>query len=55
MAPAHDGKPPGVSDTSSRADGAWWQRELVGEYLQPLSLEHRDFRRYLAARGWLKG
>ncbi|HVJ19471.1 MAG TPA: lipase maturation factor family protein [Polyangiaceae bacterium] len=42
------------SFTSSRADGAWWQRELVGEYLQPLSLEHRDFRRYLAARGWLK-
>jgi len=42
------------SFTSSRDDGRWWQRELVGEYLHPLSLEHRDFRRYLAARGWLR-
>ncbi len=42
------------SFTSSRENGAWWERELVGEYLHPLSLEHPEFRRYLAAHGWLR-
>jgi hypothetical protein len=42
------------SFTKIRQDGAWWERELVGEYLHPLSLDHADFRRYLAARGWLR-
>ncbi len=40
--------------TSSRASGAWWERELVGEYLRPLSLEHREFRSVLKSRGWLQ-
>jgi hypothetical protein len=39
--------------TTSRADGTWWERELVGEYLHPLSLEHREFLRFLKSRGWL--
>jgi len=33
---------------------AWWQRTLVGEWLPPLSIDDPDFRRVLAAQGWLK-
>jgi hypothetical protein len=40
--------------TASRASGAWWERELVGEYLKPLSLEHQDFLRVLKSQGWLR-
>jgi lipase maturation factor len=36
------------------AEGRVWARELEDEYLTPLSLEHRDFRRFLAAYGWLE-
>jgi hypothetical protein len=35
--------------------GVYWRRELAGEYLRPLSLEHPDFRRFLAQHGWLEG
>jgi hypothetical protein len=35
--------------------GVYWRRELDGEYLRPLSLEHPDFRRFLAQYGWLEG
>ena len=35
------------------ARGVYWERELEGEYLRPLSLEHPDFRRFLASHGWL--
>jgi hypothetical protein len=34
------------------ADGAWWRRELVGEWLPPLSAYDVRLRRFLAARGW---
>ncbi len=33
--------------------GVYWKRELAGEYLKPLWLEHREFRRFLANYGWL--
>jgi hypothetical protein len=35
------------------AGGAYWDRVLEDEYLPALSLEHRQFRRFLAAYGWL--
>jgi len=35
------------------APGRVWDRELEDEYLMPLSLEHREFRAFLAAYGWL--
>jgi len=38
--------------TQTRADGAWWTRERVGEYLNPLSLDSRDLRAYVSAFGW---
>ena len=31
------------------ARGVYWERELEGEYLRPLSLEHPEFRRFLAS------
>jgi len=34
--------------------GAVWERTLEDEYLVPLSLEHPDFRRFLALHGWLR-
>ena len=34
--------------------GVYWHRELEGEYLKPLWLEHADFRRFLANYGWLE-
>jgi hypothetical protein len=33
--------------------GVYWQRERIDEYLQPLSLGHVDFRRFLQRHGWL--
>jgi hypothetical protein len=41
------------SFAKSRAGGAYWERELEGEYLLPLSLSHPEFRRFLAGHGWL--
>jgi hypothetical protein len=32
---------------------AWWKRELVGEYLPPLSLQEPQFRQVLIDQGWL--
>src|SRR6185503_9077782 len=32
--------------------GAWWTRELVGEYLPPLSREDPRLEEYLRAQGW---
>jgi hypothetical protein len=37
-----------------RSAGRYWERELEGEYLVPVSLEHQEFRRFLAAYGWLE-
>lgn len=37
----------------SHAKGQYWERELEGTYLQPLSLHHRQFLRFLDAYGWL--
>ena len=39
--------------TTDRKQG-WWQRELVGQYLPPLSRDDPDFRALLARRGWLR-
>jgi hypothetical protein len=39
--------------TDDRAQG-WWRRELIGEYLRPLSRDDRDFRALLERRGWLR-
>jgi hypothetical protein len=38
--------------TASRADGAWWKRRRVGEYLPPVSLEHAGLREYVERSGW---
>jgi hypothetical protein len=40
--------------SADRAHG-WWQREPVGEYLRPLSLDDRDLRALLERRGWMRG
>ena len=37
-----------------RRSGAWWSRQLVQEYLPPLSLDNPGYRRILAAAGWLE-
>ena len=38
--------------TSDRRSG-WWQRELLGEYLRPMSLDDPDLREFLERRRWL--
>jgi hypothetical protein len=38
--------------TSSRTDGAWWRRERVGEYLQPLSADSARLGEFIDAYGW---
>jgi hypothetical protein len=40
--------------SSSRAGGAWWERERVGEYLQPVSLQTPALRQYVSRHGWLR-
>jgi hypothetical protein len=35
-------------------DGSWWQRELVGSWLPPLSAEEPALRAFLEAQGWLR-
>ena len=43
----------GATDSPRRvADGAWWQRERVGEYLRPLSADDPGLREYVGAYGW---
>jgi len=37
-----------------RKTGAWWQRELAGEWFPPVSLETPGFRRILEDQNWLK-
>jgi hypothetical protein len=37
----------------SRAEGTWWQRRRVGEYLAPVSLEDGELRAYVQQYGWL--
>jgi hypothetical protein len=36
----------------SAADGTWWQRERVGEYLQPLSADTPALVDYVSGYGW---
>lgn len=36
-----------------RKSGAWWQRELVGQWFPPVSLDTPGFRRILVDQGWL--
>jgi Lipase maturation factor len=36
-----------------RASGAWWKRELVGEWLPEVSLDTPGFRRLLEEQGWM--
>jgi hypothetical protein len=38
--------------SESRADGAWWRRERVGEYLPPVSASDAALRDYVASYGW---
>lgn len=38
--------------SDSRADGAWWKRRRVGEFLPPVSLEHEGLREYVKTYGW---
>jgi hypothetical protein len=38
--------------SDSRAEGQWWQRERVGEYLAPLSKLDPRLRAYVGAYGW---
>ncbi len=32
---------------------AWWHRELIGEWLPPLTIDNPDFQRILEAMDWL--
>jgi hypothetical protein len=36
----------------TRAGGAWWERERVGELLPPVSLDHPGLRAYVRGFGW---
>jgi len=36
-----------------RKSGAWWQRELVGQWFPAVSLETPGFRQILMDQGWL--
>jgi hypothetical protein len=36
-----------------RQTGAWWQRELAGEWFPPVSLDTPGFRRILADQNWM--
>jgi hypothetical protein len=38
--------------TRSRGDGAWWERERVGEYLRPLSVDDAALRDFVSGYGW---
>jgi hypothetical protein len=38
---------------SPRPGQAWWERELIGEYLRPLSLDDPELHAFLARRRWL--
>jgi hypothetical protein len=38
--------------TRSRAEGAWWIRERVGEYLRPLSVDDAGLDEYVDSYGW---
>ena len=41
--------------STSRAGGAWWERERVGEYLPPVSQDDPGLREYVRAYGWARG
>jgi hypothetical protein len=43
------------SSRGSRAGGAWWERERVGEYLEPMSLGDPGLRAYVEQFGWVHG
>ena len=38
--------------SKDHADGAWWQRERVGELLPPVALRHLGLREYVRGYGW---
>jgi hypothetical protein len=38
--------------SASRADGAWWERERLGQALIPLSLEDPGLRSYVEGYEW---
>ena len=38
--------------SADHADGRWWDRERVGEYLPPVSLESQALREYVDENGW---
>jgi hypothetical protein len=38
--------------SETRADGAWWTRERVDEYLRPLSADDPGLRAYVRGYGW---
>jgi hypothetical protein len=40
------------SDSIGRARGTWWERERVGEFLRPVSLDDRGLQEYVRAYGW---
>jgi hypothetical protein len=40
--------------SASRAEGRWWERQPVGEYLSPVSLADPELRAYVARYGWLR-
>jgi hypothetical protein len=37
---------------ASPGEKGWWHRELIGEWLPPLSIDDPDFQRILEAMGW---
>jgi hypothetical protein len=37
---------------SDSREGGWWERERVGEYLRPLSLDDPGLRQYVSGWGW---
>jgi hypothetical protein len=42
-----------TTPTLKKETGMWWQRELRGLYLPPVSLEQPEFREILERQGWL--
>jgi hypothetical protein len=40
--------------SESRAGGAWWERERVGTFLPPVSLDSLELQEYVSDYGWAR-
>ncbi len=39
---------------AGNAEGAWWTRERLGDFIQPLSTDNEALRQLVTAQGWLR-